>query len=153
MADNQTTNAATVPPLNELVVKWRKKYPIAYDKIDDATLTKKILAKYPVYAPLAAPKAHPPDLPKELKPYTFSERIGRRIEQNINMIPNALQSLLDSGNPKSYEHGTADYDQGLVTARGKAAAKKDLEEEAASSRQLVTGGATTKAGKELVIRF
>jgi hypothetical protein len=46
----------TPQPLNDLVARVRAKYPGAYDDMDDATLTKKILAKYPQYSDLAAPK-------------------------------------------------------------------------------------------------
>lgn len=41
--------------LNPLTQKIRAKYPGAYDDLDDATLTKKVLAKYPQYSDLAAP--------------------------------------------------------------------------------------------------
>ena len=43
--------------LNPLVDKIRAKYPGEYDDMDDATLTKKVLAKYPEYEDLAAPHA------------------------------------------------------------------------------------------------
>jgi hypothetical protein len=43
--------------LNPLVDKIRAKYPGAYDDMDDATLTKKVLAKFPMYSDLAVP--HP----------------------------------------------------------------------------------------------
>lgn len=45
----------STPALNPLVEKVRAKYPGAYDDMDDATLTKKLLAKYPQYSDLAAP--------------------------------------------------------------------------------------------------
>jgi hypothetical protein len=44
-----------MPGLNELVDKIRAKYPGAYDDLDDAALTKSVLAKYPQYSDLAAP--------------------------------------------------------------------------------------------------
>jgi hypothetical protein len=42
--------------LNELVARIRQKHPGAYDDMDDATLTKAVLRKYPEYSDLAAPK-------------------------------------------------------------------------------------------------
>ena len=39
-----------------LAAKIRAKYPGAYDGIDDATLEKQVLAKYPQYAKLAEPE-------------------------------------------------------------------------------------------------
>jgi hypothetical protein len=41
--------------LNALVDKIRTAHPGDYDDMDDATLTKKVLAKYPQYSDLAAP--------------------------------------------------------------------------------------------------
>lgn len=43
------------PALNPLVTKIRSAHPGAYDDMDDATLTKAVLAKYPQYSDLAAP--------------------------------------------------------------------------------------------------
>lgn len=58
--------STSTPPLNDLVEKIRAKYPGEYDDMDDATLTKKVLAKYPEYSDLAAPKIQPPSLPGAL---------------------------------------------------------------------------------------
>jgi hypothetical protein len=41
--------------LNPLVDKIRTEHPGAYDDMDDAELTKKVLAKYPMYSDLAVP--------------------------------------------------------------------------------------------------
>jgi Skp family chaperone for outer membrane proteins len=72
-------------PLNDLVVKVRAAHPGAYDDMDDATLTKRVLAKYPQYSDLAAPKVPRPSLPSGLQPTIpdFSDRIGLRLEQNL----------------------------------------------------------------------
>lgn len=43
----------STPALNPLVTKIRAAHPGAYDDMDDATLTKKVLAKYPQYSDLA----------------------------------------------------------------------------------------------------
>lgn len=53
--------------LNPLVEKIRTKYPGAYDDMDDATLTKKVLTKYPQYSDLAAP-AMPDPVRNKLNP-------------------------------------------------------------------------------------
>ncbi len=50
--------------LNPLVDKIRAQYPGAYDDMDDATLTKSVLAKYPQYSDLAAPKVQQPVQPE-----------------------------------------------------------------------------------------
>lgn len=42
-------------PLNSLTEKIRATHPGAYDDMDDAELTKRVLAKYPQYSDLAAP--------------------------------------------------------------------------------------------------
>ncbi len=44
-------------PLNPLVAKVRAAYPGVYDDMDDAKLTKMVLAKHPGYEDLAAPSA------------------------------------------------------------------------------------------------
>jgi hypothetical protein len=49
--------------LNQLVDKIRALHPGAYDDMDDATLTKKVLAKYPQYSDLAAPAMPKPPNP------------------------------------------------------------------------------------------
>lgn len=46
-------------PLNSLVEKVRSMHPGAYDDMDDAALTKAVLAKYPQYSDLAAPRNNP----------------------------------------------------------------------------------------------
>lgn len=48
-------STAATTPLNPLVQKIRTAHPGAYDDLDDATLTKRVLAKYPQYEDLAAP--------------------------------------------------------------------------------------------------
>jgi len=46
--------------LNELADRIRAKHPGAYDDMDDAELTKRVLAKYPEYSDLAAPRLQQP---------------------------------------------------------------------------------------------
>lgn len=45
----------STPALNPLVTKIRGAHPGAYDDMDDAALTKAVLAKYPQYSDMAAP--------------------------------------------------------------------------------------------------
>ncbi|MFL6306899.1 MAG: hypothetical protein ACJ72H_25485 [Candidatus Sulfotelmatobacter sp.] len=52
----------STPALNPLVEKIRGKYPGAYDDMDDAALTKAVLAKYPQYSDLAAPPMAKPSV-------------------------------------------------------------------------------------------
>lgn len=56
--------STSAPPLNDLVTKIRDMHPGVYDDMDDATLTKKVLDKYPEYSDLAAPKVQPPAPPQ-----------------------------------------------------------------------------------------
>lgn len=49
-------------PLNPLVEKIRSAHPGSYDDMDDATLTKAVLRKYPQYSDLAAPPVPAPQL-------------------------------------------------------------------------------------------
>src|SRR6266567_4639658 len=53
----------STPALNPLVEKIRGKYPGAYDDLDDAALTKAVLAKYPQYEDLARPSTPMPGSP------------------------------------------------------------------------------------------
>src|SRR6185312_12984609 len=73
------TGPVTPQPLNDLVARVRAKYPGAYDDMDDATLTKKILAKYPEYSDLAAPKLSV-GAPSSLPMKTFT---GATAAQNL----------------------------------------------------------------------
>jgi len=122
-------------PLNLLTEKIRAAHPHVYDDMDDATLTKKVLAKYPQYSDLAAPKISRPAPPERIAPSSFSERIGERIEQNVYAIPNAI------------EGHTASYQEGLTTPKAKAEAEQEVHQQAEGTRHLLTGGATTLPGK------
>lgn len=63
------------PVLNPLVDKIRSMHPGAYDDMDDATLTKAVLAKYPQYSDLAAPKIQKPSAP-EMQPSFMAQALG-----------------------------------------------------------------------------
>jgi len=62
------------PPLNPLVEKIRAANPGAYDDMDDATLTKSVLAKYPQYEDLARPTTPMPGAPST-QPMTEEGRL------------------------------------------------------------------------------
>lgn len=66
-------------PLNDLVAKVRSKYPGAYDDLDDAALTKAVLAKYPQYSDLAAPKMQKPSAQMEGDKMSFPEKVGANL--------------------------------------------------------------------------
>lgn len=57
--------SAGATPLNPLVEKIRAAHPGAYDDMDDAELTKRVLAKYPQYSDLAGPGVPKPPNPIE----------------------------------------------------------------------------------------
>ena len=57
--------STTPQPLNDLVSRIRTAHPGAYDDMDDAELTKRVLRKYPQYSDLAAPKAAGPHITPE----------------------------------------------------------------------------------------
>jgi len=125
--------------LNPLVDKIRNAHPGVYDDMDDATLTKKVLAKYPQYSDLAVPdpkSAPKPAVPKELAPPSFSERVGERIRQTASMIPNAI------------EGHTASYQSGLTTPKAKAEAQKELDEATAGRRHMTGADAEPILGSK-----
>src|ERR1035438_3555684 len=127
-----------MPGLNQLVDTIRAKYPGAYDDMDDASLTKSVLAKYPQYSDLAAPglgSVKPPAPPSELAPEGFMGKVGNRIEQNVYAIPNALSGI------------TAQYQEGLTTPKAKAEASAEQQQQIAGTRQMITGGAKSTLGK------
>jgi len=77
------------PPLNPLVTKIRAAYPGAYDDMDDATLTKKILAKYPQYSDLAVPK---PQMPAGVIPQYGPEGLEKS-PGNPNQVTGGLPGM------------------------------------------------------------
>jgi hypothetical protein len=83
--------STSAPPLNDLVVKIRQMHPDAYDDMDDATLTKAVLAKYPQYSDLAVPKLQMP-LPGALNP-NFNPNAPSREETGGTSPTEALKSF------------------------------------------------------------
>lgn len=88
-------------PLNALVTKIRAAHPGAYDDMDDATLTKAVLAKYPQYSDLAAP-GYPKFAPQmetsmtgvlEGGP-TDTNPSGSKVPRSIQNAPDALGDLI-----------------------------------------------------------
>lgn len=58
----------STPALNPLVEKIRTAHPGAYDDLDDAELTKRVLNKYPQYSDLAAPPVPDPRKQVDVQP-------------------------------------------------------------------------------------
>src|SRR5581483_3594525 len=71
--------SAGATPLNPLVEKVRSAHPGAYDDLDDAELTKRVLAKYPQYSDLAAPKIAAPKVDMETSALGKMVPAGRAI--------------------------------------------------------------------------
>lgn len=71
----------STPALSPLVEKIRAKYPGAYNDMDDAALTKAVLAKYPEYSDLAAPAIAKPSIPVQTMPESGAEKIGAGLAQ------------------------------------------------------------------------
>lgn len=87
----------STPPLNALVTKIRAAHPGAYDDMDDATLTKRVLAKYPQYSDLAAPsmRSAPGAPPKELQPSEGALAANlTSFQTQLSQMPSALLKLL-----------------------------------------------------------
>ena len=88
----------STPPLNALVTKIRGAHPGAYDDMDDATLTKKVLAKYPQYSDLAAPSTTTAaGAPSSVKMKTGEGPIARNLtsfETQLSQMPKATVQLL-----------------------------------------------------------
>lgn len=69
----------STPALNQLVEKVRAKYPGSYDDMDDAALTKAVLAKYPQYSDLAAPAVSKPQVQMNGSGLSFPEKVGANL--------------------------------------------------------------------------
>jgi hypothetical protein len=89
----------STPALNPLVEKIRGKYPGAYDDMDDAALTKAVLAKYPQYSDLAAPPVAKPSVKMDTGEGPIAAGMTS-FESQIANVPNAAGAFL-----KSAAHG------------------------------------------------
>jgi hypothetical protein len=101
--------SAAPAPLNDLVTKIRGAHPGAYDDMDDATLTKSVLAKYPQYSDLAAPKIKPPANPidkAEPDVAGLAYNIAAPVVKNAYQVsaPGIASSLLKDKAPSIAEH-------------------------------------------------
>lgn len=106
--------------LNPLVEKIRAMHPGAYDDMDDATLTKAVLSKYPQYSDLAAPPASaaPGAPPKTLDSGEGPIAQGMTtMERKFADMPGQLVSAIKSGidHPRSMKQIA--QDQTPVSAR------------------------------------
>jgi hypothetical protein len=109
--------------LNPLVEKIRAMHPGAYDDMDDATLTKAVLAKYPQYSDLAAPPASaaPGAPPKTLDSGEGPIAQGMTtMERKFADMPGQLASAITSGidHPRSMRQVAED--QTPISSRLKA---------------------------------
>lgn len=144
-------------PLNPLVEKVRSAHPGAYDDMDDAALTKAVLAKYPQYVDMAAPPISsvpkpnisvlPHDLLGSVDPNSFTSRVGERIQQNVNMIPHAIDSVtMGKGIEAKLKAGQPldDYEQQLHDeySGSKAAVQKMAGQDHPTTLGKVLGAAT-----------
>lgn len=75
-----------------------------------------------------------PAPPSELAPDDFMRRVAERVKSNISLPFRTAQMAMDAQHGN--EHGTAEYDFGLTSPAGKAAGKRDLQEEAAATHHL-----------------
>jgi hypothetical protein len=104
--------------MSELSVKWRAKYPGAYDDMTDTDLDKAILAKHPEYKDLAEKQEQATTVPAQksseitLKPeqYGIGEEQAQRLKtlQKANAQPISEPTSFTSGFAKSI----ADYAKG-----------------------------------------
>lgn len=78
----------STPALNPLVTKIRSAYPGVYDDMDDATLTKSVLAKYPQYSDLAAPKIAKPSDQMEYSNQTALREEGMTTDPKMGAMMN-----------------------------------------------------------------
>lgn len=93
----------STPALNPLVTKIRAAHPGAYDDMDDATLTKAVLAKYPQYSDLAAPAIQKPNVSMQTVPENFAEKVGANLatayEHTKPIVQNAANDLYTASAP------------------------------------------------------
>lgn len=78
--------------MSELTRRWRAKYPGDYDDMDDATLEKAILAKYPEYKDLAAT----PESDQKEQPI----QNAKKLLDSINNRPSDIDSIPVAQPPK-----------------------------------------------------
>lgn len=105
--------------LNPLVDKIRAKYPGAYDSVDDAALTKAILAKYPQYEALAAPhtdlgKVPDPAMQQSALGVLQAGPTGNAPDQNL---PSPKAQMAEDTKP-SPAAGAVTVGAGLATGAG-----------------------------------
>ncbi len=71
--------SASATPLNPLAAKIRAAHPGAYDDMDDAELTKRVLAKYPQYSDLAGTGVPKPQVNMETSALGHVVPVGNAI--------------------------------------------------------------------------
>ena len=96
----------STPALNPLVEKIRGKYPGAYDDMDDAALTKAVLAKYPQYSDLAAPAVAKPSSQMQTEPMSFMQQRAAQFGENNDEAVRHLAPLIKSAANEIYDVST-----------------------------------------------
>jgi hypothetical protein len=93
----------STPALNPLVEKIRSKYPGSYDDMDDAALTKAILAKYPQYSDLAAPAIAKPSVDMKTETMSMLEQRTAQTSENFAEDYKHLKPMVQSAANDVYD--------------------------------------------------
>lgn len=96
--------------LNSLVEKVRGMHPGAYDDLDDATLTKRVLDKYPQYSDLAAPKIKPPSVKMDTGEGPIAQGMTT-FETRLSEMPKALLKSAVTPGHQASDTTQSDYAQ------------------------------------------
>jgi hypothetical protein len=106
----------STPALNPLVEKIRGKYPGAYDDMDDAALTKAILAKYPQYSDLAAPPVAKPSVKMDTGEGPIAAGMTS-FETQLSKVPAATGQFLKSA-ARGFPEDTAEHAKVMAGHQG-----------------------------------
>lgn len=96
----------STPALNPLVEKIRAMHPGTYDDMDDAVLTKAVLAKYPQYSDLAAPSVAKPTVQMQTQPMSFAQQRAAQFGENKDAVVSHLAPIVKSAADDVYDVST-----------------------------------------------
>jgi hypothetical protein len=96
----------STPALNPLVEKIRAMHPGTYDDMDDAALTKAVLAKYPQYSDLAAPAIAKPSMRMQTEPMSFVQQRAAQFGENNDSAVRHLAPIIKSAANEVYDVST-----------------------------------------------
>ncbi len=96
----------STPALNPLVEKIRAMHPGAYDDMDDAALTKAVLAKYPQYSDLAAPAMAKPTVNMQTEPMSMVQQRAAQFGENNDAALSHLARIIKSAAKDVYDVST-----------------------------------------------